>query len=294
MLSSSTNKARAIPNSFTSGWITKTLSQNVQIGSGVSPSCMCIDGNELLYVIPANGSTTGFFTVNPITGVTTKYAAGGIVVTSLVVTFSGVVFMTTSAGVVYATGGSYGSFSGSTNLFTVANGVWAGALAVDDAGLNMYIVENTGGNLCKFNAWSGGTATRTVLSSDNLINYPYRYNSLVLDQLTGNLYLSCDTGSLQNVGLYINGGSTVNSTWGTRPGVGGRIYINIDNKPIIRIFIDRDVIIPNSGGDVTIGTFSAATDSLVGMGFVPSRTNRSYYSIGFNSPNNVTIYPSSY
>ena len=292
MLSSSTNKARAITNSFTSGWITTTLSQTVQLGSGSFPFCMCIDGNELLYVIPANGSTTGFFTVNPRTGVTTKYDAGGIVVTSLAVTFSGVVFMTTSAGGVYATGGSYGSFSGSTNLFTVANGVFAGALAVDDAGLNVYIVENTGGYFCKFNAWSGGTATRTVLAAADLINYPYRYNSFVLDQLSGNLYLSCNTGLQQNVGLYINGGSTVNSTWGTRS-VGGQIRINIDNKPII-VASNRDVIIPNSGGDVTIGTLSVSTDVLIGMGFIPSRTTRSYYSIGANNPNNVTIYPSGY
>jgi len=243
-------------------------------------------------VVSGNGSTTGFFTVNPRTGVTTKYDAGGIVVTSLAVTFSGVVFMTTSSGGVYATGGSYGSFSGSTNLFTVANGVFAGGIAVDDAGLNVYIVENTGGYFCKFNAWSGGTATRTVLVSANLVNYPYRYNSFILDQITGNIYLSCNTGLQQNVGFYASGGSTVNSTWGTRPGVGGQICINIDNKPII--FDGTYIIIPNSSGDSIIGTLSASASTLVGMGFIPSRTNRSYYSIGNANPNTVTIYPSGY
>lgn len=289
MLSSSVNKARAIRDSFTTGWITTTLSSNVILGRD-GPNSLSIDGNELLYVIPANGSTTGFSTINPRTGLTTGYAAGGIVATSLAVTFSGVVFMTTSAGGVYATGGSYGSFSGSTNLFTVANGVFTGALAVDDAGLNVYIVENTGGYFCKFNAWSGGTATRTVLAAANLVDYPYRYNSFVLDQLSGNLYLSCDTGLAETVGLYINGGSTVQN-WGTTY-VGGKIYINIDNKPIIRY--DRSVKIPNSGGDVTIGTMVVNTDLLIGMGFLPSRTNRSYYSVGNNNPNTVTIYPSGY
>jgi hypothetical protein len=288
MLSSSTNKARAITDSFTTGWITTTLSQNIQLGGG---GCLCIDGNELLYAIAENGSTTGFFTINPRTGVTTGYSAGGIVVTSLAVTFSGVVFMTTSAGGVYATGGSYGSFSTSTNLFTVANGVFAQALAVDDAGLNVYIVENTGGYFCKFNAWSGGTATRTVLAAANLVNYPYRYNSFVLDQLTGNIYLSCNTGLNSQVGLYTNGGSTVNSAWGTR-NIGGRIYINIDNKPIV--FDGQYMIIPNSGGDSIIATPSSSASVLVGMGFLPSRINRSYYSIGNNNPNNVTIFPSGY
>ena len=290
MLSSSVNKARAIRDSFTTGWITTTLSSNVILGQN-GPNSLSIDGNELLYVIPANGSTTGFSTINPRTGVTTGYAAGGIVATSLAVTFSGVVFMTTSEGV-YATGGSYGSFSGSTHLFTVANGVWAGALAVDDAGLNVYIVENTGGNFCKFNAWSGGTATRTVLSSANLVNYPYRYNSFVLDQLTGNLYLSVNMGLAGNVGFYTNGGSTVNSSWGTQPSVSGKIYINIDNKPIVAN--GSRILNPNSSGDVILATPSVNVGVLTGMGFLPSRTNRSYYSVGNNNPNNVTIYPSGY
>ena len=287
MLSSSSTKSYAISNAVDTGAsITTNLSTTLQLGGGSYSACLSVDVKELLYVIPTNGSTTGFSTINPFTGVRTSYTAGNRVLNSIAVTFSGVVFMSTGGNTVYAAGGSYGSFADPTLLFTVSNGI-LDSIGVDDAGQNVYLIETTGTNLCKFNAWSGGTATRTVLESA-----PY-LKRVGVDNSTGDIYLN-DVGNY--VARYVNNGGTMNLAYSKYPfNAANAPKFNIDNTVVIYDSSVGRIKTPNPAGDITVATLTVNDYSTAtGTDIIPSRTTRSYYSVSFNNPNTVTVFPSSY
>ena len=153
MLSSGNNRTI---RSYTSSSVALTAGPFLQSSGGVVQ--ICCDGAGTLYVSNGGGN---YVKVNPVTGVVTAGLASGYSVFSLSVTLDGVVFFAASTSV-YAVGGSYGSSP--VLLFAVTGGVLRQSLYVDSKGTAVYCIDNGSLAISKYTAWSGGTATRTVLS----------------------------------------------------------------------------------------------------------------------------------
>lgn len=161
MLSSGINKTI---RSYTSSSV--TLSTGPYLYGWQSGTQLCCDGAGFLYL-----SYTGsnYYKINPVTGTTIAGLATAYTVNALSVTKDGVVFFASGTSV-YAVGGTYGSTP--VLLFSPngGSGVYFQALAVDSTGTTVYCYDGAPSGsryLCKYTAWSGGTATRTVISTDD-------------------------------------------------------------------------------------------------------------------------------
>jgi hypothetical protein len=160
MLSSGINKTI---RSYTSSSV--LLSGNgPYLYSSQGSTQLCCDGAGFLYL-----SYTGsnYFKINPVTGVSDFGLATTYTVNSISVTKDGVVFFASGTSV-YAVGGTYGSTP--VLLFSPngGSGVWLQTLAVNSTGTAVYCYDAAPSGsryLCKYTAWSGGSATRTVIST---------------------------------------------------------------------------------------------------------------------------------
>lgn len=161
MLSSGINKTI---RSYTSSWV--TLSTGPYLYGWQSGTQLCCDGAGFLYL-----SYTGsnYYKINPVTGTTVVGLATAYTVNAISVTKDGVVFFASGTSV-YAVGGTYGSTP--VLLFSPngGSGVYFQALAVDSTGTAVYCYDAAPSGsryLCKYTAWSGGSATRTVISTND-------------------------------------------------------------------------------------------------------------------------------
>ena len=159
MLSSGINKTI---RSYTSSYVTSSSAPYLGFSQGGNQ--LCCDGAGFLYL-----SYTGsnYYKINPVTGTTTAGLATAYTVNAISVTPAGVVFFASGTSV-YAVGGTYGSTP--VLLFSPngGSGVYFQALAVDSTGTAVYCYDAAPSGsryLCKYTAWSGGTATRTVIST---------------------------------------------------------------------------------------------------------------------------------
>ena len=159
MLSSGINKTI---RSYTSSLV--ALSTGPYLYGFQSGTQLCCDGAGFLYL---SYTGTNYCKINPVTGTTVVGLATAYTVNAISVTKDGVVFFASGTSV-YAVGGTYGSTP--VLLFSPngGSGVYFQALAVDSKGTAVYCYDAAPSGsryLCKYTAWSGGTATRTVIST---------------------------------------------------------------------------------------------------------------------------------
>ena len=133
---------------------------------------LCCDGAGFLYL---SYTGTNYCKINPVTGVTDLGLATAYNVNSISVTKDGVVFFASGTSV-YAVGGTYGSTP--VLLFSPngGSGVWLQTLAVNSTGTAVYCYDAAPSGsryLCKYTAWSGGSATRTVISTVDAGSFQY-------------------------------------------------------------------------------------------------------------------------
>lgn len=163
MLSSSVDRTSI--RSYTSSSV--TLTSGPFLGNSQGQIQLCCDGSGVLYV--SNGGFN-YYSINPVTAVVTAGLASAYGIDAISVTLAGVVFFA-SGGPVYAVGGAYGATP--VLLFSPTGGVYMQCFYVNSTGTAVYCYDSNGGSLCKYTQWSGGTATRTVMTTTSAVTNGY-------------------------------------------------------------------------------------------------------------------------
>jgi hypothetical protein len=252
MLASSVPKPTI--RSYTSTDIAMTSMPDALFDGAVGSS-LCCDGNGVLYFIKYDGSLTNYYKINPTTGVVTTGLATGRVIQALSVTQNGTVFFAVGNSSVFAVGGTYGSTP--VLLFTPAggSGVWRQAMCVNSTGTEVYCYDGVevsiggfqGGYLCKYTAWSGGSATRTVIST-----------SRPGDTINGFGYVGVTDGGMVATGPTNSTGGALMNWYGPLTSLSGLSYTGViaygrgfaldsDMSPIILLGTTPFVSPPNNG-----------------------------------------------
>jgi hypothetical protein len=143
--------------SYTSSYVSPT--SGPFLGSSQGFIQLCCDGAGILYV---SSSETNYYKINPVNAVVTAGLASAYNVSAISVTLDGIVFFASGASV-YAVGGAYGSTP--ILLFSPPNGVYRQCFYVNSTGTAVYCTDTNGTRICVYTAWSGGSATRTVITT---------------------------------------------------------------------------------------------------------------------------------